>query len=132
MRSRQYIRLFKRFIDDLFLFWTGPAAILCDFRRALETADEAISLDWSGYGSHQDAMNPSLVTAKRHEQVNYLDLDMSLQRVRTRIGATVRVPLFRPYSKQGNAMSQRADGVFHLRAFSAQSCAPRLGSILKR
>jgi len=102
VRFRQYIRLFKRFIDDLFLIWTGPAATLYDFRRALETADEAISLNWSGYGSHQDAVNPSLVTAKRHERVNYLDLDMSLQRVRTRTGATIRV-LFRPFRKPGNA-----------------------------
>ena len=51
-RFRQYIRLYKRFIDDLFHIWTGPAAVLCDFRRALATADEAIGLDWSGYGSH--------------------------------------------------------------------------------
>jgi len=112
VRFRQYIRLFKRFIDDLFLIWTGPAAILCDFRRALETADEAISLDWSGYGSHQDAVNPSLVTAKRHEQVNYLDLDMSLQRVRTRTGATIRV-LFRPFRKPGNAYAYIPFTSFH-------------------
>ena len=47
-------------------------------------------------------MNPSVVTAKRHEQVNYLDLDMSLQLVLTRGGATIRV-LFQPYHKPGNA-----------------------------
>ena len=82
VRFRRYIRLYKRFIDDLFLIWTGPATVLCDFRHALATADEAISLEWSGYESYQDAVNPSLVAAKRHEQVNYLDLDMSLQRVR--------------------------------------------------
>jgi len=56
VKFRQYIRLHKRFIDDLFLTWTGPAAVLCDFRRALATADEAISLDWSGYESHQEAV----------------------------------------------------------------------------
>ena len=80
--------------------------------RSVETADEAISLDWSGYGSHQDAVNPSLVTAKRHEQVNYLDLDMSLQRVRTRTGATIRV-LSRPYSKQDNAYAYIPFTSFH-------------------
>jgi hypothetical protein len=100
MRFRQYIRLYKRFIDDLFLIWTGPAAVLCDLRRALATADEGISLDWSGYKSHQEAVNPSLVTAKRHGQVNFLDLDMSLQRVMARTGATIRV-LFLPYRKPG-------------------------------
>ncbi len=30
-RFRQYIRLYKRFIDDLFLIWTGPADVLCEF-----------------------------------------------------------------------------------------------------
>ena len=49
VRFRQYIRPYKRFINDLFLMWTGPAAVQCYFRRALATADEAISLDWSGY-----------------------------------------------------------------------------------
>ena len=111
-RFRQYIRLYKRFIDDLFLIWTGPAAVLCDFRRALATADEAIGLDWSGYGSQKDAVDPSLVTAKRHEQVNYLDLDMSLQLVRTWGGATIRV-LFRPYHKPGNAYAYIPFTSFH-------------------
>ncbi len=89
-RFSEYILLYKRFIDDLFLIWTGPAAVLCEFRHALAIADEAISLDWSGYGSQQDAANPEMVTAKCHEQVSFLDLDMTLQRV-TRTGATVRV-----------------------------------------
>ena len=111
-RFNQYIRLYKRFIDDLFLIWTGPAAVLCDFRHALAIADEAISLDWSGYGSQQDAAKPEVVTVKRHEQVNFLDLDMTLQRVRTRIGTTVRV-LFRPYRKPGNAYAYIPFTSFH-------------------
>ena len=82
---------------------TGPAAVLCDFRCALGTADEAIGLDWSGYESQEDSVDPSLVTAKRHEQVNYLDLDMSLQLVRTRGGATRRV-LSYPTTNQATLM----------------------------
>ena len=46
-----------------------------------DTADEAISLDWSNYKSQQAAVNPCLVTAKRYGLVNYSDLDMSLQHV---------------------------------------------------
>jgi hypothetical protein len=34
-RFGHYIRLYKRFIDDLFLIWTGPAAVLCEFRHVL-------------------------------------------------------------------------------------------------
>ena len=52
-RFSQYIRLYKRFIDDLFLIWTGPATAMCEFRHALAIADEAISLDWSGYETQQ-------------------------------------------------------------------------------
>ena len=52
------------------------------------------------------------MTAKRHEQVNYLDLDMSLQLVRTRGGATRRV-LFRPYHKPGNAYAYIPFNSFH-------------------
>ena len=29
-RFSQYIQLYKRVIDDLFLIWTRPAAVLCD------------------------------------------------------------------------------------------------------
>jgi hypothetical protein len=54
----QYIRLYKRFIDDFFLIWTGSAAALCEFRHALATDDEAIRFDWSGYWSRQDAVDP--------------------------------------------------------------------------
>jgi hypothetical protein len=75
--------------------------LLCEFRHALAIADEAISFDWSGYGPQQDAANPEIVTTKCHAQVNFLDLDMTLQRVMTRNGTTVRV-LFRPYRKPGN------------------------------
>ena len=39
--------------------WTAPAAVPSYLRRALDTADEAISLDWSGYKSHQEAVNSS-------------------------------------------------------------------------
>ena len=70
VRFCQYIRPYKLSIDDLFLMWTGPTAVLCDLRRALATADEAISLDWGCYESHQDAVDPSV-----YGHVNYLDLD---------------------------------------------------------
>ena len=53
VRFRQYILLYKLFIDDLLLIWTGSAAVLYDLLRALATADEAISLDWSGHKSHR-------------------------------------------------------------------------------
>ncbi len=44
-RFRSFIQLYKRFIDDIFLIWTGSAATLCEFRRALGSADDTIKLD---------------------------------------------------------------------------------------
>ena len=44
-RFSPYIRLYKRFIDDLSLIWTGPTEVLCDFRKAMARADKDISLD---------------------------------------------------------------------------------------
>ena len=49
------------------------------------------SLDKSNNKSHQVAVNPSFAMAKRHSQVNFLDLGMSLQSRMSRTGATIRV-----------------------------------------
>ena len=53
-RFRQFIKPYKQFIDDIFLIWTGSAAALCVFRRALASADEAFELDWGGYERQAD------------------------------------------------------------------------------
>ena len=36
----------------------------------MATAHEAISLDWSGYKSQHETVNPFMVAAERHGQVN--------------------------------------------------------------
>ncbi len=52
-RFSHYILLYKQFIDDLFLIWTGPAAVICDFnthkpqmmkQSALTRADSLIRI----------------------------------------------------------------------------------------
>jgi hypothetical protein len=67
-RFRSCIQLYKRFIDDLFIIWTGSVAQLCEFRKALATADSNISLDWTGYKSQEQAMDPTAVEAFEHEK----------------------------------------------------------------
>lgn len=111
-RFSPYIRLYKRFIDDLFLIWTGPAEGLCEFRKAMAQADKGISLDWSGYESQQEAVTPSIVIAKRHDTVNFLDLDISLQMEDGQAGTSIRV-LLRPYHKPGNAYAYLPFNSFH-------------------
>jgi hypothetical protein len=75
-RFRSRIQLYKRFINDLFVIWTGPVATLCEFRKAMGKADPNISLDWTGYDSQEDATDPMVVKEREHGQVHFLDLDM--------------------------------------------------------
>ena len=108
VRFRQYVLLYKRFIDDLFLIWTGPADVLCEFRRAFGSADPRISLEWAGFASQQEAVTPELVTAERHARVNFMDLDLALKRERRRTLVS-----FRPYRKPGNAYAYVPFTSFH-------------------
>ena len=113
-RFRQFIKLYKRFIDDIFLIWTGSAAALCAFRRALASADESIELDWGGYERQADALDPAVVAAKRHDRAEFLDLDISVERsqVATRTDLKLR---FRPFRKPGNAHAYLPFTSFHAR-----------------
>ena len=74
--GRKYTRVgeeCKNAGKKLFLMWTGPAAVVCKFRRGPPGADEAISLDWSCCKYHQEIENPSMAMAKCHGPVNYSD-----------------------------------------------------------
>ncbi len=103
-RFRSCIQLYKRFIDDLFVVWTGSVALLCEFRKALAMADINISLDWTGYESQEQAMDPNDMAPFDHGRAIFLDLDMGLKftSVSKRFGTTLRV-IFRPYRKPGNS-----------------------------
>lgn len=113
-RFRSCIQLYKRFIDDLFVDWTGSVTKLCEFRTALASADDHIKLDWAGYESQRDATDPIVVAEREHGQVHFLDLDMWAEPVANagRTSTTHRV-LFRPYRKPGNAYAYIPFNSFH-------------------
>lgn len=113
-RFRSCIQLYKRFIDDLFIIWTGSVAKLCEFREAFGRADPNISLDWAGYDSQEAATDPSAVKEREKGQVHFLDLDMWAKYVSAagRTNTTFRV-LFRPYRKPGNAYAYIPFNSFH-------------------
>ena len=112
-RFSPFIKLYKRFIDDLLIIWTGTPERLCELRKALEEADVNISLDWSGYSSKEDAVDPMIVDAVDHTQVNYLDLDMSLKAdIVTGNGFKI---IFSPFRKPGNAYAYIPFNSFHAR-----------------
>jgi hypothetical protein len=56
----------------------GSVAQLCEFRKALATADSNISLDWT-YKSQKQAKYPIVVEACEHERAIVLELDMYLK-----------------------------------------------------
>jgi len=112
---RQFIKLYKRFIDDIFLIWTGSAAALCAFRHALASADETIKLDWGGYERQSDALDPAVVAAKRDDRAKCPDINISVEqsRVATRTGFWHFY--FRPFRKPGNAHAYLPFTSFHAR-----------------
>ena len=112
-RFSQFIKLYKRFIDDLLLIWTGTPELLCELRQAFEEADVNISLDWNGYSSKEDAVDPLIVAATDHTQVNYLDLDMKLK-TESLSGKGFKV-IFSPFRKPGNAYAYIPFSSFHAR-----------------
>ena len=71
-------------------------------------SDPRISLEWAGYTSQQEAVTPECVTAERHARVNFMDLDLALERERTRTLVS-----FRPYRKPGNAYAYIPFTSFH-------------------
>ena len=109
-RFSWYISLYKRFINDLQVIWTGPAEGSCEFRKVMVQADKGISLDCSE--PQQAAVTPLVVIAKRHDTVNVLDLDISLQMEDGQAGTSIRV-LLRPYHKPGNTYAYLPFNSFH-------------------
>ena len=73
----QHILLYKRYIDDLFVVWSGSLAELSKFRTKFNSANGNISLEWQdGYG---DTIDPDLVDQTKLRRTNFLDLDIRLQ-----------------------------------------------------
>jgi len=114
-RFRRFIKLYKRFIDDIFLIWTGSAAALCAFRHALASADETIKLDWGGYERQSDALDPAVVAAKREDRAEFLDLDICVERSQAATRTDSWQLKFRPFRKPGNAHAYLPFTSFHAR-----------------
>jgi hypothetical protein len=55
---QRQIVLYKRYIDDIFLIWSGSPAEQCRFRERLGNANDNIKLEWQGTPSAEDAVNP--------------------------------------------------------------------------
>ena len=107
---RRHIVLYKRYIDDILLIWSGSAVELCRFRASFEAANRNIKLEWQGTPSGVDAANPATLVQHQLRRVNFLDLD--IQFVRAHGSATFA---FKIYRKPGNAYAYLPYGSYHAR-----------------
>ena len=107
---QQHIVLYKRYIDDIFLIWSGSTAELCRFRERLGNANDNIKLEWQGTPSAEDALNPAKFDQHQHRQVNFLDLDITV--VYSSGSADFA---FRVYRKPGTAYAYLPYGSYHAR-----------------
>jgi hypothetical protein len=106
----QHIVLYKRYIDDIFLIWSGSSAELCRFRERLGNANNNIKLEWQGTPSAEDALNPAKFDQHQHRQVNFLDLDIT---VVYSFGSADFA--FKVYRKPGTAYAYLPYGSYHAR-----------------
>jgi hypothetical protein len=107
---RKYIVLYKRYIDDILLIWSGPSSELCKFRAKFGDANSNIKLEWQGTSSAVDAEVPAKFNPHQHSRVNFLDLDI---RILDLHGSPEFE--FRIYRKPGNAYSYLPYGSYHAR-----------------
>jgi hypothetical protein len=107
---QQHIVLYKRYIDDIFMIWSGSSAELCRFRETLGNANDNINLEWQGTPSAEDAVNPAKFDQHQHRQVNFLDLDITI--VYSQASADFA---FKVYRKPGTAYAYLPYGSYHVR-----------------
>ena len=105
---RKHIVLYKRYIDDIFLIWSGSSAELCRFRERFGNANDNIKLEWQGTPSAENAINPAKFDQHQHRQVNFLDLYITV--VYTLGSADFELKVYR---KPGTAYAYLPYGSYH-------------------
>ena len=107
---RKHIVLYKRYIDDILLIWSGSPVQLCLFRAMFGTANINIKLEWQGTPLDVDATDPAMLVQQQLRRVSFLDLDI---RFVSSHGSTAFE--FRIYRKPGNAYAYLPHGSYHAR-----------------
>lgn len=102
-----WIKLYKRFIDDLFVVWMGPVVELDRFRHRMGNADRAIKLDWQCLStdvSIRDSRGGNYALPR----AVFLDLDIRVINDSDGLGFELRT-----YRKPGNAYAYLPHGSYH-------------------
>ena len=72
----KHIVLYKRYIYDILLIWSGSYAELCCFYARFGSANYNMKLEWQSILSSVDAINPARFAQDQHKRVSFLDLDL--------------------------------------------------------
>ena len=112
---RKNIALYKRYIDDILLIWSGSSAELCRFRAMFANANANIKLEWQNIPTAVDAANPAIFDQHQHSRVNFLDLDISITRLSGMAEFAFKVFAFKVYRKPGSAFAYLPYGSYHAR-----------------
>ena len=108
-RFAHCLRLYKRFIDDLFVIWTGSIQELCDFRAAFDERAEGIKLEWAV--SVRDPFDLGQFRHADHTKAVFLDLDIRI----IQCDHFRRAIEFKVYGKPKNAYAYIPFDSFHVR-----------------
>ena len=100
--------LYKRYIDDILLIWSGSFAELCSFSARFATANTNIKLEWQN--SPEAVDSPAIFDQHQHRSVNFLDLDIQI--IYSQGSAEFA---FKVYSKPGSAFVYLPYGSYHAR-----------------
>ncbi len=103
---QRQIVLYKRYIEDIFLIWSGSPAELCRFRERLWNANDNIKLEWQVTPLANDAVYPAEFDQHQHRHVNFLDLCITI------VSADFA---FKVYHKPGTAYAYLPYGSYHVR-----------------
>ena len=107
---QQHIKLYKRYIDDIFIIWSGSYIELCSFRTRFNNANGNIKLEWQAIPSALDATNPEKFDQYQLHAVNFLDLD-----IMTLHNDGMSCLDFKVYRKPGSAYAYLPYGSYHAR-----------------
>ena len=112
---RAQILLYKRFLDDIFMIWSGSSAELFRLQAKFESVNNpaiksVITLEWQGMPSAGGAADPAVFDRTKHRRVNFLDLDIKAVYTTTMVEFEFGV-----YRKPGNAYAYLPYGSYHSR-----------------
>ena len=76
-----HILLYKRFLDDIFMIWSGLSAELYRLQANFELVNNPaikslITLEWQGMPSAGGTADPAVFDWTKHSRVDFLDLDI--------------------------------------------------------